>query len=273
MTVFKRILDFYIGGSIHVALSCYALVRMTQYMFAIEHDPSVALFAFFGTIVGYNFVKYDALARTGQLPIRKQIKAIIALSVLAFFGVAYCFFQLRLITQLVSVLFLALTILYTLPFFPNRKNARNWKGVKIYMVAWCWVGASVVLPVLDSGIPITSDFWLKCLQRFVLLFALILVFEIIDLKTDDPNLQTVPQQIGVRQTKMLGVFLLAAFYFLEFLKHDFESSQLLINAILVCILMLFLYFANANRGKYYTSFWAESVPILWWLLVVVSGKI
>jgi hypothetical protein len=60
MIGFKKIFDFYIK-SIHVALSVYALVRMTHFMFHIS-DQAMANFAF-GTIVGYNFVKYDALAR------------------------------------------------------------------------------------------------------------------------------------------------------------------------------------------------------------------
>jgi hypothetical protein len=62
MIGFKKYLIFYIKSSIHVALSVYALVRMTHFMFHIS-DQSMANFAFFGTIVGYNFVKYDALAR------------------------------------------------------------------------------------------------------------------------------------------------------------------------------------------------------------------
>lgn len=269
MTVFKRIFDFYLEGSIHVALATYALVRMTQHMFHIPYDWPVALFVFFGTIVGYNFVKYDALARTGQLPIRKQLKGIIALSVVSFLGVACCFFKLTLTAQICSVLVLAITALYTLPFFPNRKNARNWKGVKIYMVALCWTGATVVLPVLESEIAITTDFWLKCLQRFLLVFILILVFEIIDLKNDDPNLQTVPQQIGVKRTKILGWLLLLGFYGLEFLKIRFDAAQLIVNAILIALIGGFLYCAHENRQKYYTSFWVESVPIIWWLLVLI----
>jgi hypothetical protein len=60
MIGFKKIFDFYIKSSIHVALSVYALVRMTHFMFHISADQSMANF---GTIVGYNFVKYDALAR------------------------------------------------------------------------------------------------------------------------------------------------------------------------------------------------------------------
>lgn len=63
MKLLKQIFDFYLISSIHVALSCYALVRITFHIFHIQYDESMALFVFFGTIVGYNFVKYDALVR------------------------------------------------------------------------------------------------------------------------------------------------------------------------------------------------------------------
>ena len=269
MKIFKQIFNFYIDGSIHVALSCYALVRMTQQMFQISQDQTIAYFAFFGTIVGYNFVKYEALARAKKTQMRKELKAISVLSFLSLLAVGFYFFQLQRITQIISVVVLVLTLLYTLPFFPNRKNARNWAGLKIYIVALCWVGVTVVLPVLNAEIDITSDFYLKCIQRFILIFVLILIFEIIDLANDDPYLQTVPQQIGVKRTKIAGMLLLIPFYFLEFLKTNFDQKQLIVNLILVSIISLFMLFANEKRSKYYTSFWVESIPILWWLMLVL----
>lgn len=153
--------------------------------------------------------------------------------------------------------------------FPNRRNARNWAGVKIYIVALCWVGATLVLPLINAEIPFTTDFFIKCIQRFVLVFVLILVFEIIDLANDDPHLQTVPQTIGVKRTKILGLSLLVPFWFLEILVSTFNYHDAFINLIMVVMLMLFIIFANPNRSKYYTSFWVEAVPIFggwWWFL-------
>lgn len=252
-----------------MALSVYSLVRMTHFMFNIALDVPMAHFAFFGTIVGYNFVKYDALARTKKNQMRKELKLIALLSLFSFVGVGYYFFQLQRITQVVSVGVLALTMLYTLPFFPNRKNARNWAGVKIYIVSLCWVGVTLVLPLINAHVNLGLDFYLKCVQRFILIFVLILVFEIIDLANDDPYLQTVPQQIGVKRTKVLGLLLLISFYFLELFKNNFIEKQLYVNLVLVLMISLFLLFANEKRSKYYTSFWVESIPILWWLMVVL----
>lgn len=125
-----------------------------------------------------------------------------------------------------------------------------------------------MLPLVDAHQDLGWDFFIKCIQRFILVFDLILVFEIIDLANDDPHLKTVPQQIGLKRTKLLGLGLLLPFYFLEFFKNNFIEKQLVVNLILVIVLSLFLVFSNEKRSKYYTSFWVESIPILWWLMVV-----
>ena len=275
MLFLKRFLDFYINSSIHVALSVYALVRMTGFLFQITIIEACASFAFFGTIVGYNFVKYDALARTQKLQMRTQLKAIALLSFLSLVMAVYCFLWLERITQLLAILFFGITLLYTLPFFPNRKNARNWAGIKIYIVALCWVGVTLFLPIINAEIPLTNYVFLVAIQRFILIFVLILIFEIIDLKLDDPHLKTVPQQIGVKRTKIAGSLLMVCFVGFEFfnvndnINCNFQFSSLLLKLILAIVVLVFLLFSNEKRTRYYSSFWAESIPILWWVLLLL----
>ncbi|HNP32676.1 MAG TPA: hypothetical protein PKN96_05240 [Flavobacterium sp.] len=264
-----KLIDFYINSSIHVALSVFAMVIMTGYLFGINDVKSSALFAFFGTIVAYNFVKYDALARRKKLEMRTELKLIAVLSFFSFLAAVFFFFQLERITKIIAVAFLILTMLYTLPFFPNRKNARNWAGVKIYIVAFCWVGITLFLPIINAGIALTPDFFVIAIQRYILIFVLILIFEIIDLRVDDPNLRTVPQQIGVEQTKIVGGVLLLVFILLGFFQTSFLFFTLLIRLGVAFIVLLFLLFAHERRSKYYSSFWVESIPIFWLGLVIL----
>lgn len=271
MQLLKRIFDFYLHGSIHVALAVYALVHMTFHFFHIPYDEPMALFAFFGTIVGYNFVKYDEMVRAKKLKINAERKAIVVLSFVSFLAAVYCFFQLERPTQMVSLAFLGLTLLYTVPVFPKLGNARNWAGVKIYIVAFCWAGITLFLPIINADLPLSQDVWLKFCQRFLLVIILILIFEIIDLKHDDASLQTVPQKLGVQKTKWLNLLLLLPFYGLEFLKSDFQTVQLWINLVLIVVIALFTLFASPKRSEYYTLFWVESVPVFWWFLVLVFG--
>ena len=104
----------------------------------------------------------------------------------------------------------------------------------------------MVLPVLNAEINISSDFYLKCAQRFLLIFTLILIFEIIDLENDDPHLQTVPQQIGVKRTKILGFILLIVFCGLEFFNSNvnFQFGRMLLTFVIAIVIALFLLFAN-----------------------------
>jgi uncharacterized membrane protein len=177
---------------------------------------------------------------------------------------------LQFITKSLGIFVFVLLLLYTLPFFPNKKNARNWKGIKIYIVSLCWVGVTVLLPLINAKLGFTWDVLLLSIQRFILIFVLVLIFEIIDINTDDPHLQTVPQQIGVEKTKLLGYGLLIILLLLEFLYEANQQYIPLIFKIIVCgSVALFLYFANENKSRYYASFWVESIPIFWWLLLVL----
>lgn len=267
MSIFKRIFDFYLQASFHVALSCWALVKLTECWFHLPSDGSVSGFAFFGTIVGYNFVKYDALVRTRKQAPKAQHQLIAGISFIAFFGAVYCFLQLQSHAQMASMAVLLLTVLYTLPFFPNRKNARNWAGVKIYMVTLCWLVVTLFLPIVQAGMPIESDFYFFTVQRTLLVFSLVLIFEIVDLKTDDPHLQTVPQKIGVGATQKLGVLLMILFVLIEFFAPHSLGAITLVKIGLAFTTSVMLLCANPNRNRYFSWFWAESIPVVWWLAV------
>jgi hypothetical protein len=273
MVYLKKFIDFYINSSLHVAVSALALVSMTQYFFGVSGDFTVVLFAFFGTIVGYNFVKYDAIARLNRTEIKKELKAIVFLSFISLLACSYFFIQLSWMSKLSAFVFFGLTLLYTLPFFPNKQNARNWKGVKIYIVGITWVGVTVILPLVEAGIPFSIDVFLMALQRFLLVFSIVLVFDIVDVKHDDIHLQTVPQQIGVKLTKKLGYILLLLLLVREFFYTNNNHFLSFFFKLLVCgTIAVFLFFANENRSRYYASFWLESVQILWWLVLVFFEK-
>jgi hypothetical protein len=136
-------------------------------------------------------------------------------------------------------------------------------------VALCWVGVTLFLPIINNSLPLTSYMFLVAAQRFILIFVLILIFEIIDLRLDDPHLKTVPQQIGVVKTKQVGVTLMVLFVLLEFLSSDFRIEFFDLKSALAITTILFLLFSNENRSRYYASFWVESIPIFWWLVVVI----
>ena len=118
MRILKHVLDFYINSSIHVALSVYALTWLTLLEFGISYDEHVLYFNFFGTITGYNFVKYFGLAKFHHRSLANWLKVIQLFSLVCFVALCYYAFQLEPKTWLYIVILGAITFFYAIPFLP-----------------------------------------------------------------------------------------------------------------------------------------------------------
>jgi len=271
MKIIRQIIDFYIEASIHVAFSVVALFFISAIYLNISYDCNVAFFVFFSSIVGYNFVKYDELARVKKVLLTNKFKAIITLSFFSALAAFYFFVKLSFCIQLVALLAFVLTVLYTLPFLPKHKNLRNFSGIKIYIVALAWTVVTVLLPVISDTVHFDSLFFLL-LQRFNFVFVLLLIFEINDLNNDAVYLQTIPQKIGVTKTKKLACFLSILFFVLEYFINPIINKPFLVLMFITFLLLLFTYFSSEKRNKYYTSFWVEALPVFWLFVLFCFSK-
>lgn len=271
MNYLKIALNFYINSSIHVALSVYAFMRITEFSFGFPYNEPLDYFAFYGTITGYNFVKYAGVAKLHHRSLTKNLKLIQIFSFISF--VLFCFytFQLPVKTILVMLPFGVLTLLYAIPFLSGfQKNLRSVSYLKIIVVALVWSGVTVVLPVYNVGFENVSvtKVVLMMLQRFLFVIALILPFDIRDMKYDAISLQTIPKKIGIESTKKVGFIILFLCLFLEFLLAS--SSNFRIAFFLVFVLFsITLMRASKEQSTYYSSFWVESFPIIWWFLLMI----
>jgi len=262
----KKLFDFYIYSSIHVSLAVLALTLVSYYYFEIPLDFRVLVFVFFASVVGYNYTKYTSILFQKKVSIK--YRAIQSLTSVSLLISGYFFFKLNLGAQFAILLTSFFTVFYAHSVLKH-KSLRSIGGVKIYVVSLCWVGITLFAPLLEADYLINSDVIVKSFQRFFLVIILILIFEIIDLKEDNPSLKTVPQTIGIKNTKLVGLMILAIFFCLEFLLSDVRISQLIINGILVLIVSLFTLYADEERSKYYTTFWVECIPILWFGLILL----
>lgn len=266
----NKILNFYIKSSIHVSLSVFALVQMTFFFCHLPFDIVVSLLAFCGTLFSYNFIKYeDYIRRRYKEPFSKSLKFIILMSVVALIISGYCFLLLNLKAKLITIGLLLLAVLYAIPIGYHKKNLRNWSGIKVYIVCLCWAVITVIVPLLNAGELLSIDIGIKVIQRFILVFVLIGIFEIVDLQYDDKYLKTLPQILGITTTKWLLALLLIPFFVIEFFKIGFQPIQAWNDLIIVVITLGFILGASPKRSEYYTHFWAESVPVIWWLLTLL----
>lgn len=272
MRALKTVFDFYINSSIHVAAAVVAMAYITYLEFAVSVDLNVLSFIGFASITGYNFVKYFGLAKFHHRSLSSKLKAIQIFSLLCF--LVMCYFALQLNTQaiIVILIFGMVTFLYAIPLLPNRffidkkKQLRSISGLKIYIIAIVWSGVTVFLPLINGDFGIHDDVILTAIQRFVFIILLMLPFEIRDLKYDNLKLATIPQRIGVRRTKVMGLVLSLFLLLLEYFKDDINIISLLSLVVIILLTLMFLKFSTVHQGKYYSAFWVESIPI-WWLII------
>jgi hypothetical protein len=275
MRLLKQIFNFYLDSSIHVALSVFALSWITLLEFQIPFDGPVLYFIFFASVSGYNFVKYFGLARFHHRSLTSWLKFIQIFSLACFIIMCYYAWLLHIKALTIILVFGIITFLYAIPFLPNKmiyhehRNLRNISGLKVYIIALVWAGVTVVLPLINNGIHINIDVVITVIQRFIFVIVLMFPFEIRDLNFDSLKLATIPQQIGIKNTKIIGVLLLLVFFFLELFKNETSENQIMAILIATFICLLFLIFANRNQGKYYCSFWVEGIPIYWLLFMLL----
>lgn len=154
-------------------------------------------------------------------------------------------------------------------YLDAQQNLRDISGLKVYIIALVWSGVTVILPLVNNEVGFSEDVIVSVLQVFIFVIALMLPFEIIDLRYDSLKLATIPQKIGVKRTKLLGLVLLLIFYLSEFFKDTIQTDYLITQLIVCLVLGIFILFANQNRTKYYTSFWLEALPVFWLVLMLV----
>jgi hypothetical protein len=270
MTLFKRFLDFYINSSLHVALAVLSFSVLTAYELNLMGSRFFYSATFCASVAGYNFVKYFGLTKFYYRSLTTKLKYIQLVSVLSLTGFGFVFFQLQQSSQIVYVFLALITFLYAIPMgIKTPKNLRSVGGVKIYIIAFVWAMTTVVLPILESQLVLSLDHCILVLQRIFIVIVLMLPFEIRDLDVDQLYLSTIPQKIGIQNTKIIGYALLGDSILLEFFKHQFNQNRFLILTFSVVLLAVFLAKSTKKRNRYYSVFWVEAIPIIVLVLVFV----
>ena len=274
MQLFKHILNFYINSSIHVALAVFSLTYVTLLEFNIAYDKNLLYFIFYASITGYNFIKFFGVAKFNHRSLTTWLKLIQGFSLICF--VLMCYYAIKLEHKTVFYIggFGLITFLYAIPFLPPSKfldeqnNLRNIGGLKVFLIALVWTGVTVFLPMLNNNHVISPEVVIIGIQRFLLVIMLMIPFEIRDLQFDSVKLATMPQLIGINNTKIMGVLLGLIFLALEFLKQEIILNQFFVLCAIIVTTLLFIIFSKKYQNRYYCAFWVEGIPVFWLFLVL-----
>lgn len=263
MSGFPKVFDFYINSSIHVSVAIVSFAAVTFLNFKIPVDYGLLIFIFLASITGYNFIKYAGIAKLHHLSLARNVRVIQIFSFIVFLCLLWSAFQQSFQIIVIAAIMALFTILYAVPVFTENRNLRGVPGLKIFVIAFVVTVVTVLMPLAGHKSILTFDIFLEFAQRFCLVIAVILPFEIRDLRYDMAQLGTMPQVFGVSGTKLLGYILLGYSLLPEFLKQERHMEYVLSLLVVVLIAAGFLKYSTIRQSTYFASFWVEAIPIFW----------
>ena len=274
MQVLKRSFEFYVFGNIHVAVAAYCLTKISLLQFDINNQP-LANFVFFSTMLSYNFIRMFQVDRLNSMTavwIKANKKALIVLNSLAFIGSGYYLLRFRLVEIFALFPFVLATLFYVFPFKNKVSGLRNVPGLKLFLISITWTGLTLYLPLFSAEFQNSEQLYASMAQRFLFIFAITIPFDIRDSKFDLPGLNTIPQVLGVNRSKMIAILGLVIVVVLDTRVAYEDSNYFWINLFIIGLSMLMIAFSAPHRRRFYTAFWIEALPVLWYLLYLVFIK-
>ena len=275
MNYLKRLFDFYIFSNIHVALAGFCITKISLLNFGYS-ESLTPLFVALSIIFSYNFIrlyeiKYERLNWLRKWFFNHKIQLLL-LAVIAVLGLFFIVFFTNFNKQAIYILlpFFFMTFFYVIPLFKIGNieiSFRNFPAIKIWSISIAWAGITVLFPLFEVGFSFSNTVYIEFFQRILFIIAITIPFDIRDVKTDSKKLKTLPQLVGVHNSKYIGIAFLIVFLGIEFFKQPIFKSELIVTICVAIITILFLLFSSENRSRYYTSFWVESIPIFWLLLI------
>jgi len=219
----------------------------------------------FGTILGYNFLKYASVLVKGKF-FRLKYLGIIIICLLCSYG--FYFFIIRLLNGVKLQLLLGVWMVLIYP------SLRKHGVLKMFWVSFviAYLTAFVFLNALPTPKEIVA---LEFLKRFFFVCALMIPFEIYDSQHDEKTLNTLPQKYGIATAKKWGWLFLLLFVVLDIVRFVFldkvEILKLSIDIFIAALTGIAIVFSNVDRSRYYTAFWVEGIPVLWFVLLLFFG--
>ncbi len=274
MQLLKQSFAFYVFGNIHVAVAAYCLTKISFLQFDINNQ-SLANFVFVSTVLSYNFIRLfqlDKLNSMTSIWIRANKRSLIVLNSLALIGSVYYLLNFRMVDILVLVPFFLATLFYVFPFKKKMTGLRNVPGLKLFLIAITWTGLTLYLPLFSARIHDTPDAYIAIAQRFLFILAITIPFDIRDAQFDLPGLNTIPQLLGVNRSKLMAVMMLMLVVLLDLMIPYKNPNDFWINLFIMGMSIMFVAFSGIKRGRFYTAFWIEALPIVWYLLYLIFIK-
>ncbi len=262
----KLLLDIYVKGSIHVALSVFSMSSLSLLSLNKNIPEPQLLIVFFASYVYYNLIKFAPVGFKGTNQPTIFWNWLKLSTLLSLLILLYLVKDLSEDSWLILALSSIFGVLYVQKELLPISRENGW--IKAFLVSLVWALITAVLPftLLHKdwfGLEIISLFF----SHFFLVLALLVPFEIRDMSVDQLMMPNLAQQLGVQKIKWVGYLSLILSIILWMLATDLGIYYQLAYFIFYLITVTLIAGAKIDQPQSYTSLWVEAIPIF--LLVSV----
>lgn len=252
--LFKRIIDFYLRYSFHVALGIYCFYKVFEYTLKQNKDLSFEIIVFFGSIVAYNFLKYPRflLIKTHRQSFEQNLGMFVTFLALC---ISFITFVNMTPGRQLSLLLSGIGVL----LYPLLRPFGIWKMfIVALVVAWTCIG----VPFLNQ-LPF-QKLILSLLNALMILWIWLIPFEIYDRKNDQLLKPTLAQRLALIPFKIIGLSCLIFWFFL----NVWMSGPFISTVVITVCTALALLLTNDEKSYYFTALGVESLPVLWYICLL-----
>ncbi|MBF4985942.1 hypothetical protein FNJ87_16950 [Nonlabens mediterrranea] len=271
MSLLKTILDFYIRSSLHVGICFMAMAMVYHFTYQFYVPFGYYIFLFCSAVAGYNLIKYGFIWLKNRL-LSNVLYKLLSIAAAAIALIILLKLNISSHAWLLLMIVILINMLYVLPIWKGH-GLRYSPFFKLFSVSIVWAILIIAIPQFlyyNTGVdtPVIIEFnngvltndaveW-HTLKIFILVIALCIPFEIRDLKYDEEQLQTLPQVLGIKASKYIGLIL--CIFYLLLLCYSLPN---VLEVIMVIITAIAIWFSDRFKSDYYSSFFVEAIPLLW----------
>ncbi|PIE49062.1 MAG: hypothetical protein CSA39_04600 [Flavobacteriales bacterium] len=274
----KNLFKFYVFGNFHVGLSTFCLVKITLLTYG-EKANVIPLFVGLATVMSYNLIRikeHKKLQPWFYEFFLMNKKAILLSVMLCSVIVLYLFTFLTVDALLSLIPIMIFTFFYSMPIRLH-KNAvftlRSVAFLKLFLIAVSWAVVTVIFPLIQYQISIGFNELIITIQRFLLIAAITIPFDIRDVEYDSTAIHTLPATMGVANAKRLALLFLMLFLGSALFLKNAGKNNLQIHLMVVILSAILILRTRKGQSVFYTAYWVEAIPVFWLIVFLLFNHV
>ena len=188
--IHKKVFDFVIFSNLFIACCAVLMIRFTKELFGAPLSFAFVGFVFFSTLASYSVHWYltDAATevrdrRTTWLSANKRVH-LVFLILSATGSIIFLMLEIENFVWILPAIFL--TLMYSAPKIPlplfQKLKPHIWG--KTFLLAAMWAYITAAMPLLVEQMEWKPYYWFFLLNRFALIFAICILFDLRDRELD-----------------------------------------------------------------------------------------